>query len=206
MGRATGVFRRTGSGTKAQTSGCDCRISGTRSTVAASALSPRSARPCSSNACGLASKLMGWHVLHSPQKSSVRRSQFAACANMRARVNLPTPRGPVKSKAWRTRWVRKAPRRAATIRSLPRNSAKPMGLDTFSRLRRNGCAQNRVHACEDLAGDLFYRAHCSAGGIKTFDDYPWCAAGELIVHSRCVLEMAQAGLLQVLLGMGVAAL
>src|SRR2546421_2309718 len=25
-----------------------------------------------------------------------RRSQFAACENIRARVNLPTPRGPVK--------------------------------------------------------------------------------------------------------------
>ena len=42
---------------------------------------------------------MRWQVSHSPQKSSVRRSQLAACANMRASVNLPTPRGPVKSKA-----------------------------------------------------------------------------------------------------------
>src|SRR6266478_2188585 len=62
MGRATGLFRRTGSGTSAQTSGCDCRISGTRSTVAASALSPRSTRPCSISSCGSASWEMRKHA------------------------------------------------------------------------------------------------------------------------------------------------
>src|SRR6266478_3813383 len=45
---------------------------------------------------------------------------------MRARVNFPTPRGPAKSRACGTRWVRKAPRRAVTIRGLPRNSEKAM--------------------------------------------------------------------------------
>ena len=34
---------------------------------------------------------------HSPQKSSRNRSQLAACANIRASVNFPTPRGPEKS-------------------------------------------------------------------------------------------------------------
>ena len=50
----------------------------------------------------------------------------AACANMRARVNLPTPREPVKSNAWGTRLLRRAPRSAVTIRWLPRNSENPI--------------------------------------------------------------------------------
>src|SRR6266853_5070236 len=53
---------------------------------------------------------MRWQVAHFPQKSSIRRSQFAACANIRARVNLPTPRGPAKSNAWGTRLLRRVPR------------------------------------------------------------------------------------------------
>src|SRR5580700_11066607 len=63
---------------------------------------------------------------HSPQKSSFRRSQFAACANIRASVYLPIPRGPVKSKALGTRLRFSIPRRALTIRSLPRNSLNPI--------------------------------------------------------------------------------
>ena len=147
IGRATGFFSRTGSGTSAQTSGCGCRISGTRSTVAASALSPRSASPCSTSRCGSASSATRWQVAHPPQKSSLRRSQFAACANMRARVNLPTPRGPVKSSEWGTRPLRRAPRSAATTRSLQRKSEKPMvsssspSAQRIARRRRSAMAE-----------------------------------------------------------------
>ena len=49
--------------------------------------------------CGECATCQRISQLADPQKSSVRRSQLAACANMRARVNLPTPRGPVNSKA-----------------------------------------------------------------------------------------------------------
>src|SRR6266481_2441945 len=206
MGRATGFFRRTGSGTSAQTSGCDCRISGTRSTVAASALSPRSARPCSSSAWGFASKLTRWQVAHSPQKSSVRRSQFAAWANIRASVYLPTPREPVNSKACGTRPVRRAPRSAVTIRSLPRNSAKPMRSATFSRLRRNGCAEERRHGGHHVARNFFNRAHRANLGIEAFNGNPGGAASEMIVHSCRILQMAQAGFQKILLGVGIAAL
>ena len=45
MGRTTGFRSRTGSGTMPQTSGCVWSKSGTRSTVAESGLSPRSAEP-----------------------------------------------------------------------------------------------------------------------------------------------------------------
>ena len=45
-------------------------------------------------------------VAHSPQKSSLSRSQLAACANMRASVNFPTPRGPANSMACGTRSLR----------------------------------------------------------------------------------------------------
>ncbi len=103
MGRATGVRKRTGSGTMTHTSGLASIINGMRSTIAASALSPRSARPASINCVGSVVRPTHWHEAHSPQKSSLRRSQLAACANIRASVNFPMPRGPVKSKALGTR-------------------------------------------------------------------------------------------------------
>src|SRR4029077_2288279 len=207
MGRATGFFKRTGSGTSAQTSGCDCRISGTRSTVAASALSPRSARPCSIRVCGSASKAMRRQVAHSPQKSSVRRSQLAAWANMRAKVNLPTPRGPEKSRAWGTRCVRRAPRSAATICWLPRNSEKAMSLSAaLPRIARHWSRQQKLNGGQHFASNFFHGAQGSAGSIEAFDGHPRRAACKLIVHSGGLLQMPQAGLLQVLLGVGVAPL
>ena len=65
---------------------------------------------------------------HSPQKSSFRRSQFAACANMLASVYLPIPRGPVNSSAPGARSRRSIPRSALTMRSLPRNSLNPIQI------------------------------------------------------------------------------
>src|SRR6202043_401995 len=121
-----GVFNRTGSGTTAHTSGCVCKISGVRSTIAASALSPRSANPSCTKLVGSASKATRLQVSHSPQKSSFNRSQVAACANIRASVYLPTPPAPVNSSACGTRSARNAPRNAFTMRSLPTKSLKPI--------------------------------------------------------------------------------
>src|ERR1700687_2972835 len=206
MGRATGFFKRTGSGTSAQTSGCDCRMSGTRSTVAALGLPPRSASLFSIRDCGSASRAMRRQVGHSPQKSSVRRSQLAACANMRARVNLPTPRGPVKSSACGTRWARRAPRSAATICWLPRNSERAMSLSAaLSRIAGYWRRQQKLNGGQHFASNFLHGAQGSASGIEAFDGHPRCAAGQLIVHSGGLLQMPQAGLLQVLLGVGVAA-
>ncbi len=64
---------------------------------------------------------------HAPQKSSAKLSQFAACANMQARVYFPRPRGPVNKRACGTRPVRSEPRSAATMRSLPKKSEKGIG-------------------------------------------------------------------------------
>src|SRR6267154_1248234 len=125
---------------------------------------------------------------------------------MRARVNLPTPRGPVKSRACGTRPVRKAPRRAVTTRSLPRNSAKPMRSATFFRLSRYCCAEHRRHDGQHLARDFFHRAHGSSLCIEALNGDPRRAAGELIVHSRRILQMAQAGLQEILLRSGIGAL
>src|SRR6266568_3202117 len=129
IGRATGLRRRTGSGTMAQTSGCVWRSSGMRSTAATSGFSPRWASPCSMSGAGSASRPIFRQVSHSPQKSSFRRSQLAAWANISARVYLPTPRGPQNSMACGTRSVRSAPRSAVTTRSLPRYSEK--GIDVY---------------------------------------------------------------------------
>src|SRR6267154_1597537 len=125
---------------------------------------------------------------------------------MRARVNLPTPRGPVKSRACGTRPVRKAPRRAVTTRSLPRNSAKPMRSATFFRLSRYRCAEHRQHDGQHLARDLLHRAHGACLCIEALNGDPRRAAGELIVHSRRILQMAQAGFQEILLRAGIAAL
>jgi hypothetical protein len=46
--------------------------------------------------CSLA---ITWQGPHSPQKSSGSLSQLAACANIRASVNFPTPRGPANNMA-----------------------------------------------------------------------------------------------------------
>ena len=103
-----------------------------RSTAAASALSPRSASPASISGWGFASIARRKQEAHSPQKSSFRRSQLAAWANIRASVYLPMPRGPVKSSALGTRSRRSIPRRALTMRSLPRNVANPIGCLSFA--------------------------------------------------------------------------
>src|SRR5271165_3919708 len=196
MGRATGVFSRTGSGTTAQTSGCGCKIKGMRSTVAASALSPRSARPCSMSVAGSASCAMRWQVWHWPQKSSSRRSQLAACANMRASVNFPTPRGPVKSSAWGTRCVLSAPCSACTMRGLPRNSAKPISQASWKRRLR----QHRFDDLQNLLGDFVRRAHGTAQGIETLNADPRRVSRKRIVNFGGVRKVVQAGLLQIVGG------
>jgi hypothetical protein len=64
------------------------------------------------------------HGSHSPQKSSRSRSQFAAWANMRASVYLPTPRGPENNMACGTRSLASMPRSAVTTFWWPRISEK----------------------------------------------------------------------------------
>ena len=56
------------------------------------------------------------------------RWQLAACANIRASVNFPTPRGPENSMACGTRSPASMPRSAVTMRALPRNSEKPITM------------------------------------------------------------------------------
>src|ERR1700730_16889664 len=206
MGRATGFFKRTGSGTSAQTSGCDCRISGTRSTVAASALSPRSARPCSISFRGSASKAIRWQVGQLAQKSSLSRSQLAACANIRARVNLPTPRGPVNSSACGTRSVRSTPFSAVTIRSLPRNSENPIGLPV--RWPRIACCcrpQQRLNRGQHFGGNFGHFAYHAALGVEALDGHPRRTLCQLIVHVGGILQMLQAGFEKIAFGARVAA-
>ena len=144
---------------------------------------------------------MRMQVSHSPQKSSFRRSQLAACANMRASVNLPTPRGPVKSSAWGTRSVRKAPRRAATIRSLPRNSEKPIvQRPPFASLHQDG-----PDSGQNFRGNFFLRAHRAACFVEALNGGPLGRLREQIVHFRGIFEMPEAGFLNVVLDRGVAA-
>src|SRR5260370_21790999 len=75
---------------------------------------------------------MFWNVAvarqgaHSPQKSSGSLWQLAACENIRASVNFPRPRVPAKSMACGILPVASIPRRATTIRELPRNSENGM--------------------------------------------------------------------------------
>ena len=113
---------------------------------------------------------MRLQVSHSPQKSSLRRSQLAACANMRASVYLPTPRGPVKSRACGTRSLRSAPRRAATIRSLPRNSEKPMyQRPSFAA----GCEITVQSTAARISVAIsFLRAHDAARFVEAWESSP----------------------------------
>src|SRR5437899_6340144 len=104
---------------------------------------------------------MRWHVAHSPQKSSFIRSQLAACANMRASVNFPTPRGPVKSKACGTRPLRSAPRNASTMRSLPRNSEKPISCRPSSPTERAAAKRPRQLLWQCLPGHARSEEHTS---------------------------------------------
>src|SRR5580693_807253 len=202
IGRATGARRRTGSGTSSHTSGCVSMISGMRSTIEASADSPRSVRPAATNAAGSVSGAMRLQDSHSPQKSSCMRSQFAACANMRASVYLPIPRGPVKSSAPGARPRRSIPRSAVTIRSLPRNSLKPMG--SAAGVQRG--EYTRFDRRQDLLVNYFRGAQSLRLRVITFDLQPVRLDRELVVNIRCRAQMRQIGFLQVAAQFGVLAL
>src|SRR5580704_14694983 len=177
-------------------------ISGMRSTIEASADSPRSVRPAVMSAAGLASGAMRLHDSHSPQKSSWRRSQFAACANMRASVYLPIPRGPVKSMAPGARSRRSIPRRAVMMRSLPRNSLKPMGSP--SGVQRG--KQAHFNRRQNLLVNCFGSAQGSSLLVVTFDLHPVGLAHQLVVHHRGGAQMRQIRFLQVAAQFGVLAL
>src|ERR1700723_487798 len=193
MGRATGARRRTGSGTSSHTSGCGSIISGIRSTIEASADSPRSVSPAATNEAGSVSGAMRLQDSHSPQKSSCTRSQFAACANMRASVYLPTPRGPVKSRAPGARSRRSIPRSAVTMRWLPINSFKPMG--SAAGVQRGEDA--RFDRRQNLLVDFFWSAHGLGLRVVAFDLHPVGLARQVVVNLRSGLQMCQIRLLQV---------
>src|ERR1700723_1096067 len=201
MGRATGARRRTGSGTSSHTSGCGSIISGIRSTIEASADSPRSVSPAATNEAGSGGGAMRLQDLHSPQKSSCTRSQFAACANMRASVYLPIPRGPVKSSAPGARSRRSIPRSAVTIRSFPRNSLKPMG--SAADVQRG--EHTRFDRGQDLLMNFFRSAQGSGLLVVTFDLHPVGLARQLVVNIRSRAQMLQIRFLQVAAQFGVLA-
>src|SRR6185437_6917910 len=186
MGRATGSYGRTGSGTSAHTSGCVCTISGIRSTVAASAFSPRSRSPASTSAGVSARSPIRRQCGHSPQKSSRRRSQVAACAKKRASVYLPTPRGPVKSSALGTRSRRSIARSAFTIRSLPRNALNPMRSAPGSRARKHAF----VHDGQNLPMNFVRGAQPLRVLVEAFDSRPTRVAREVVVDRECRAQVS----------------
>src|SRR5580704_6890817 len=154
---------------------------GTRSTVEASALSPRSARPCSMSFWGSASWAMALQGGHSPQKSSGRRSQLAACANILARMNLPTPRVPDvtfregRSRFWNCREIRQIlePREPA------RRSVQP--CLTFLRY-----GKQRLYRLQHFRGDVFGHSQGICCGIIALDGGPGPLTREHVVHFGCL--------------------
>ena len=117
---------------------------------------------------------MRLQVSHSPQKSSLRRSQLAACANMRARVNLPRPRGPLKSSAWGTRSLRRCAAESGDDSFIAEKFGEAHGLAAFLRA---GLQQNLQDRGEDFRGDFRLRAHGAAGLIETSESWPSWGGG-----------------------------
>ena len=166
----------------AHTSGCVSRRSGTRSTVAASGRSPRCANPCSMRGRRPASRPMRRHGSQSPQKSSGSRSQFAACANMRASVNFPTPRGPENSIACGTRSADSMPRSAATTRGLPWNSEKLKEVLSKSSSGGRLGENSLFYRANDSAMNLLWRIQRAGPGVGTVDAHPGGPSCQTIVN------------------------
>src|ERR1019366_5753162 len=181
--------KRTGSGTTAQTSGCVSSRSGTRSTVAASGRAPRCAKPCSIRGRRSASRPMRRQGSHSPQKSSRSRWQLAACANMRASVNFPIPRGPEKSMACGTRSPASMPRSAVTVRSFPMNSEKLTKVSRDSLCGWRTGKNARFHDMEHRPMDLLRRKQSAGYRVRTVDACPVRFGCQAVVKQRSLLEM-----------------
>src|SRR6202011_307419 len=96
-----------------------------------------------------------------------------------------------------TRSLRKAPRRAVTIRSLPRNSAKPISAPTLFGFQRHLRGQKRTDRCKHVRSDLLGRSHRVAFVIKTFDGDPRRLTRQRVVHFACLLKMPQTSLQQI---------
>src|ERR1700745_1985535 len=133
---------------------------------------------------------------HSLQKSSFRRSQFAACANIRASVYFPIPRGPVKSRALGTRSRFSIPRRALTIRWLPRNSLNPITISPLrnrsSSRRALGFQEASFDRAENFGVDCLRRTKSAGLRVEAFDSPPAGLLGELVVDFRGSFKMSDA--------------
>src|SRR6201987_2906 len=149
------------------------------------------------------------HESHSPQKSSFRRSQFADCANIRASVYLPIPRGPVKSRALGTRSRFSIPRRALTIRWLPRNSLNPITISPLrtrsSSRRALGLQEASFDRAENFGLDCVRRTKSAGLRVEAFDLHPVGLLREVVVDFSGGFKMSDARFKDVALKLGLVA-
>src|SRR5215469_16155167 len=145
----------------------------------------------------------------SPQQSSFRRSQLAACANTRASVYLPIPRGPVKSRALGTRSRFNIPRRALTIRWLPRNSLNPICAFTITYKSSSRCSPGFQEASfdrlENFSVDCVRRAKSAGLRIEAFNAHPVGLLRKFVIDFRGGFQMSDAGFEDVALKLRVVA-
>ena len=115
---------------------------------------------------------MRWQVAHSPQKSSVSRSQLDAWANMCARVYFADAARAGKEQRVGHRPERNAPRNAATIFSFPREFGK-----THDSAFAEVC-QERLTAWKVSACNVFREPYAVVFRIEALNGGPGAAARE----------------------------